>query len=129
MPDSAQVTRITTIELPVADLDRAVAWYGRHLALTTTWRGEHEAGMAIAAGDPVGLFLVQTAASERLTFHNSRHNHTQSIVDFFTPDLAGLHARLKREGVDVNDLSTGARGFGFRDADGNSLGAHCAADT
>ena len=126
---SERVARITTIEVPVADLGRAIAWYERHLGLRLAWRGEHEAAVApphAGADAPApSLFLVETEDDARLGFRNTRRGYLQSVVDFYTPDLAGLHARLEGAGVDVNPLTPDARGFGFRDADGNSLGAHC----
>jgi catechol 2,3-dioxygenase-like lactoylglutathione lyase family enzyme len=127
----ALVGRITTVEVPVSDLSRAIAWYERHLGLTVTWRGEHEASLALPSSGPEhgapALFLVQTEDETRLGFRNTRERFLQSVIDFYTPDLAGLHARLEGAGVDVNPLLPGARGFGFRDADGNSLGAHSVA--
>jgi catechol 2,3-dioxygenase-like lactoylglutathione lyase family enzyme len=119
------VRRITTVEVPVADLTRAIDWYVQKLGLTVGWRGEHEATVALPEGT-AHLFLVETADPERLRFQNSRYGYTQSIVDLYTSDLAGLHAYLCEHGVDVNDLQPGAKGLGFRDLDGNSLGAHCA---
>src|SRR5688572_20241117 len=99
------VEGITTLELPVAQLARAVAWYEHHLGLRCTWRGEHEAALAAAQRGAVALYLVQTDAPERLTFRNSRHGYRQSVVDFATGDLPDLHARLKDGGVDVDDLA------------------------
>jgi catechol 2,3-dioxygenase-like lactoylglutathione lyase family enzyme len=117
--------KITTVEVPVADLSRALDWYVQKLGLEISWRGEHEATVSLPEG-AAHLFLVQTDDLQRLAFHNSRHGYTQSIVDFYTPDLVGLHAHLREQGIEVNDLQPGAKGFGFRDLDGNSLGAHCA---
>jgi catechol 2,3-dioxygenase-like lactoylglutathione lyase family enzyme len=127
------VPRITTIEIPVSNLKAAVEWYTMILGLKVlgkfqdTWKE----AMLQFPDQPVGvpaIFLVQTDSPERLRFHNTNHGYTQSIIDFYTADLAAFHRHLKSNGVPMNkdtvELQPGeVSGFGFFDPDGNSFGA------
>jgi hypothetical protein len=63
-----------------------------------------------------------------LKFYNTNHGYTQSIIDFYAPDLAVFHRHLKSNGVVTNRetvelKSDETSGFGFFDPDGNSFGA------
>jgi catechol 2,3-dioxygenase-like lactoylglutathione lyase family enzyme len=118
------VQALSAVELPVADLDRAVAWYADHLGLAETWRGDGQALLAVAGQAHPGLFLVETEDPARLAFTRTANGRRHSVVDFLVGDLPALHAALTAAGVDADPLEPDGFGFGFRDADGNSLGAH-----
>lgn len=118
------VEALTTVELPVADLDRAVAWYAAHLGVAETWRGDGQALMAVGGSPHPGLFLVETGDPARLGFSRTSDGRRHSVVDFLVADLPAFHAALSGAGADVDPLKPDAFGFGFRDVDGNALGAH-----
>ncbi|MDB5053710.1 MAG: polymerase sigma factor [Bacilli bacterium] len=129
----ALVPRISTIEIPVSDLRRAVDWYGDMLGakLNTEWQDNWTSAMLHLQGGEgmIGvpsLFLVQTEDKRRLTFHNTKHSYIQSVIDLYTNDLQGYYHYLKDRDVDVNEIDWIKEpqriGFGFRDLDGNSLG-------
>jgi catechol 2,3-dioxygenase-like lactoylglutathione lyase family enzyme len=123
--------QISTIEIPVADLKRAVAWYGTALGLQCTWSDEHHAmlsGSTDATGPGAQILLVETNDPGRLVFQNSWNGVHHSVLDFRTADLEGLHAHLRAQVARVDDLQPpvnewAPRGFGFFDSEGNRLGA------
>jgi hypothetical protein len=75
-------------------------------------------------GEGVRFFLVETADPMRLRFTSLHNGVAHGVIDFYVPDLDVAHASLKARGVDVENLSTGAFGFGFQDLDGNKFGVH-----
>ncbi|MDQ0062613.1 VOC family protein [Paenibacillus harenae] len=127
------VPRIASIEIPVSNLKRAVDWYCQFLGLELL--GEYEQSWKEAmmqfpghvAGVPT-IYLVKTESDDRLGFYNTNRGYTQSIIDFYVPDLSAFHRKLASHGVKTNRehvvLNPGEiSGFGFFDPDGNSLGA------
>ncbi|WP_079911623.1 VOC family protein [Paenibacillus sp. 32352] len=124
------ISRIAGVEIPVSNLKAAIEWYERVIGVKTV--GEFDESWTEAMIDfpnhPVGIYLVQTDTADRLKFHNTNHNYTQSVIDFYTEDLVGFHNYLKSLGIPTNretiELKPGEiGGFGFFDLDGNSLGA------
>lgn len=130
----ALIPRIATIEIPVSALRKAIDWYGEMLGATLqgewndTWTTAmlHLHGGAGSVGVP-SIYLVETKDTRRLAFRNTRHSYVQSVIDLYTHDLKGYYRFLRDRGVDVNaidwDREPHRQGFGFRDCDGNSLGA------
>ncbi|MBD3921620.1 VOC family protein [Paenibacillus sp. PR3] len=133
MTQSFIVPRVATIEIPVSNLKAAIRWYDQILGLEAV--GVYEdcwtEAMFQFPGKPVGvptIYLVQTDSSERLRFYNTNRGYTQSIIDFYTPDLAAFHKHLKSHDVQTNRETVALKpgeisGFGFYDLDGNSFGA------
>lgn len=127
MPDATNPkTEIASIEIPVADLRRAVGWYARHLGFAEEWSDEHHA--LLSAGDGPKALLVAAAPGDRLGFDCPATGLRHAVVDFRTDDLDALHARLTQAGVDADPLDRPAndwapRGFGFTDSEGNRLAA------
>lgn len=127
------VPRIACIEIPVSNLKAAVEWYNKILGMEVVgeFKESWKEAMLQFPDHPAGVptvYLVQTDSQERLKFYNTNHGYTQSIVDFYTADLAQFHRHLKANGVTTNresiDLQPGEMGgFGFFDPDGNSFGA------
>jgi predicted enzyme related to lactoylglutathione lyase len=127
--------RISGVEIPVADLRRALAWYQSALGLSHTWSDEHHAMLTEAPeanheakSTGISILLVQTSDSSRLGFHNPGNGLYHSVLDFRTDDLEGLHQHLLLQGVRVDDLkppvnSWAPWGFGFFDSEENRLGA------
>lgn len=114
---------LTNIEIPVADLERAIVWYRDRLGFELAWRGEEEAFLTLT-GEGVRFFLVETTDDCRLEFRKRRTAVVHGPVDFYADDLPGLHRALKERGVEVDPLKADAFGFGFRDLDGNRFGVH-----
>ncbi len=138
MNDSRTATpalQIGCMEVPVADLGRAIAWYGAALGLNCNWSDEHHAMLSgVTQGgektnsSAVSVLLVQTTDPWRLGFQNNRNGLQHSVLDFRTADLEGLHSHQLQQGTTVDTLSVPAnqwapRGFGFLDSEGNRLGA------
>lgn len=121
------VTRISSIEIPVSDLEKAVEWYKTMLGLSVTHQDEGTAMLSFDAVGVPGLFLVQTDSRDRLTLLNSNTHEEHSVIDFYTCDLEGCHHFLKEHGVRVGPIRVhpeyGVGGFGFEDPDGNRLSA------
>ena len=113
---------LSGVEVPVADLDRAIAWYQSALRLQCTWS---DAGHAMLTSASISILLVETKDGIRLGF--TRNGLRHSVVDFRTDDLEGLHAHLAGLGCDVDALTPqvnewAPRGFGMLDSEGNRLG-------
>ena len=113
--------RLVTIEVPVLDLERAVAWYQRALGLKKEWSDGRRAMLRIPGGQ--SLFLVETNDARRLAFSCTSTGIVHSVIDFLVADLAAFHAHFRSLKTGVEELKPGAVGFGFRDPDGNRLGA------
>ena len=131
----APVARIDTIEIPVAELQRAMTWYERALGLASSWSDAHhallESPQADADSSPQGVrvLLVATSDPSRLGFDNTHNGLRHSVVDFRTDELEALHAHLVTLGGRVDTLAPPAndwapRGFGFSDPEGNRLAAY-----
>lgn len=115
---------VSTIEVPVRDLEASAAWYSRVLSADETWRGETSALLRMRHAH-VQIYLVKATGSERLGFTNPQSGVVHSIVDFYSPDLVEAHAALQALGVAVTELRLHANdrgGFGFDDPDGNRFG-------
>lgn len=127
------VPRIACIEIPVSNLKAAVEWYRKILGMKVIgeFQDSWKEAMLQFPENPIGVptvYLVQTDSQERLKFYNTNHGYTQSIVDFYTADLAQFHRHLKAHGVATNRETIESQpgetgGFGFFDPDGNSFGA------
>lgn len=121
------VTRISSIEIPVADLNTSVAWYTSMLGLAVTHQDEKTAMLTFDAIGVPGLYLVQTDSDDRLKLLNTKTWVEHSVIDFYTSDLEGFYLFLKEQGVRVGTMNVhpeyGIGGFGFEDPDGNQLSA------
>ncbi|ERI09265.1 VOC family protein [Aneurinibacillus aneurinilyticus] len=117
------ITFITSVEVPVSNLDKALSWYTEILQFQVMWRDEQSAFIALP-GEGTRLFLVQTNDEKRLEFTNTNTGVVHSVIDFYVENLPAFHAFLKQHGVEVTELQPKAMGFGFRDPDGNFYGAH-----
>lgn len=118
---------INTIEVPVNDLPRAVAWYRDALGFTSAWTDQHHAVLGLSGGG-LQLLLVETEDPPRLAFQSTHTGIQHSVVDFRAEDLEGLHAHLAAMGTKVGPLASEAkgwapRGFAFTDPSGNRLAA------
>lgn len=121
------ITHIATIEIPVSDLEQAISFYVDILGVEVQFKGENTAMLTFKASGIPSIFLVETEASDRLSFSNSHNNVVHSVIDFYTPNLIELYDWLKEKKVEVGSLNmnefNGLGGFGFQDPDGNWLGA------
>src|SRR3982751_5662703 len=101
LPSPTPAARIDTIEIPVADLQRAVAWYERALGLASSWSDAHHALLEsprTSADDssPQGIrvLLVATADPSRLGFDNTHNGLRHILVDLRTHELEASHSPL-----------------------------------
>lgn len=119
---SSLIQKIATLEVPVSDLDRSIQWFTTVLGLELKWKGADSAMIRLPEDTPPNIYLVRTESPDRLKFQNTNTGVRHSVIDFFTEDLAGLHAHLTERGATVTALKAGARGFGLKDPDGNLFG-------
>ncbi len=119
------VTRISSIEVPVSNLERSIDWYIKIIGLEVQHKDSQSAMLTLNAKGVPTIFLVETESIEKLQFKNTRTNINHSVIDFYTSDLEGYYNFLIEQGVEVGKLNmhSGFGGFGFRDPDGNSLSA------
>lgn len=119
------VKRISSVEIPVTDLEASVEWYTKHLGLSVQFQGDLFAMLTFNAVGVPGVFLCKTESGDTLQFKNTNTDVTHSIIDFYTKDLAGFHQYLNDKGIETGQLNMqdGFGGFGFKDPDGNLLGA------
>jgi catechol 2,3-dioxygenase-like lactoylglutathione lyase family enzyme len=113
---------LEVVVLPVADLDRSVAFYrdrvGFHLDHRTTT--EH---MDVAQLTPTGSgcsIVIGTLPAQRAMAPGSMRS-----LQLCVPDAAAARAELAGRGVEVDDLQVftpddGGTFFGFADPDGNT---------
>ncbi len=115
------ISRIASIEIPVANLKQAVNWYSRILGLKLFGdiRNEAETAMMyLSGGDRIGVpcvYLVQNDDPQRIVFVNTKTGITHSVFDFYVRDVGSFLEGLRAGGVAINGAS------GFFDPDGNSL--------
>ena len=118
---AGRIRGIHTIGVPVADQDRALAFYTGPLGFETRMDmpvpqlGSRWIEVA-PPGSPVTVALVQAGAGKPAGGERG--------IRFTTADAAALHAELTAAGVDVDELLNWPGVppmFGFRDADGNGL--------
>jgi catechol 2,3-dioxygenase-like lactoylglutathione lyase family enzyme len=115
--------KVVTIEVPVRDLERAVAWYRSVLGFEQVSSEGFSALLRPPGGQGPRLFLVETLDGRRLAFSSTRTGVVHSTIVFYTADLQAFHDRLVALRVHADELKPGAHSFGFRDPDGNRLGA------
>lgn len=118
---------LSNIEIPVADLKRAIDWYRQALGLACTWSDDHHATLAGGDGG-LQILLVRTDDPARLRFTSTETGLTHAVIDFRTEDLEALHAHLEQLGGEVEPLRPppnewAPRGFAFADSEGNQLAA------
>ncbi|MFC4321974.1 VOC family protein [Litchfieldia salsa] len=119
------VTRISTIELPVTNIETSVNWYAKMLNLVVQHKTEHDAMLSFNAKGVASIYLVRTDDSKRNFFENTHTNVTHSVIDLYTYDLEGFYQFLQDHNVEVGELNLTGEfgGFGFKDPDGNHLSA------
>lgn len=119
------ITRISSIEIPVSNLERSVEWYTRVLGVEVQHQDEKTVMLTFNAVGVPGLFLCETGSNERLRFVNTNSGVIHSVVDFYTDDLERCRNDLIEQGVKVGQLNMYGSfgGFGFEDPDGNMLSA------
>lgn len=121
------ISRISSVEIPVSDLEASVEWYTRILGLQVQHKGDAFAMLTFDAVGVPGVFLCETRDTGRLQFENTNNGVIHSMIDFYTDDLKGFHEFLVAQGVQAGELKIDTNsdfgGFGFRDPDGNLLGA------
>ncbi len=132
---SAPSLQINTLEVPVANLKRAIAWYQEMLGLKYVWSDDFHAlldsGNSINGPSKTGIriLLVETLDLSRLFFRNTNTDILHSVIDFQTDDLDSFYIYLKSKDANVDVLGPPAndwapRGFAFFDSEGNRLGVY-----
>lgn len=118
--------RIGTLEIPVANLLRAIDWYARAFGLECAWSDEAHAVLQWPQGDGPSLLLVATDDAPRLRFKSTHTGLDHAVVDFETDDLESFHAHLGAMVPGLGPIPAPAndwapRGFAFDDSEGNRL--------
>jgi catechol 2,3-dioxygenase-like lactoylglutathione lyase family enzyme len=122
MAESAGKTRISdvrTVGVPVADQDRAVAFYVEKLGFEKRMDGEYGEGQRWVEVAPPGA----TTSIALVRQGDAGQTGIDTQVRFATEDAAVDHAELLARGVDVDPeiIPFPVRMFAFRDVDGNRL--------
>ena len=119
MPDTALITGLHTVGIPVTDQDAALAFYealGFEVRLDVPM-GEGARWIEVAPpGSPVTLALELA--------HADRPVGIETGVRLLTGDVDAAHAALRSRGVDADEVLRWPGVppmFAFRDQDGNGL--------
>jgi catechol 2,3-dioxygenase-like lactoylglutathione lyase family enzyme len=118
---NAHITEIRTVGLPVADQDRALAFYLGTLGFEKRMDapfGDQRWIEIAPAGSPTTIALVATGEAAR--------SGLESAIRLTTTDVDADHAHLRAYGVDTDPqvlrMGDGVPPmFTFRDPDGNTL--------
>lgn len=126
MPSPITIT-LSSVEIPVFDLERAVRWYEQALGYSCTWSDQNHA-MLVNEGNASSakILLVETNDTLRLAFRSTNTGIVHSAIDFEADDLEMAHAHLAGLIPDLAPIPPTAnewapRGFGFDDSEGNRL--------
>jgi catechol 2,3-dioxygenase-like lactoylglutathione lyase family enzyme len=97
MPDATDVSlhALFQVNVPVKDIERAVAFYRDVLGLPLQARRD---GLAFLSVGPVRLLV------ERVEEEGGRYGHPGSILYFSVPDIHRAHAELAERGVRFIEL-------------------------
>jgi lactoylglutathione lyase len=115
-----RITDIRTVGVPVADQERALAFYVEVLGFEKRLDLPLGGGRRWIEVAPAGATTTVALVAE----HEGVPAGVETGIRFVTPDAATLHADLSAHGVDVGDLLRWEGVppmFAFRDPDGNGL--------
>ena len=119
MTDSKTLTHIgdvRTVAIPVADQERALAFYVQQLGFEKRMDAEFGGGQRWIEVAPPG-------ASTSIALARQEGSGTDTGIRLTSSDVAGDHTHLRDLGVDVDAeiIPFPVPMFSFRDADGNRL--------
>ncbi|GGP17863.1 glyoxalase superfamily protein [Silvimonas iriomotensis] len=102
--------------LPVADMDRAIAFYTQVLGFTKAFEN----------GNPVGFVILKKDNAElHLTLDKQHKAVPRNVAHLLVHDAAALYQHLQQHNVRVikalRDADFGMRCFVFADPDGNRI--------
>jgi catechol 2,3-dioxygenase-like lactoylglutathione lyase family enzyme len=121
------ISHIATVEIPVTNLNKSIDFYIDILGVKVEFKEDKQAMITFSKQGVPTLFLVETEESKSLSFRNTNNGIVHSVIDFYTPRLKEFYNWLVEKQVEVGTLNvhneTGLGGFGFRDPDGNLIGA------
>jgi catechol-2,3-dioxygenase len=121
------IITLSSVEIPVSDLKRAIGWYEQALGYSCTWADQHHAMLVNENNaSSTKIFLVETNDALRLEFRSTHTGIMHSAIDFETDDLEKAHAHLASfvpglEAIPQPANEWAPRGFGFHDSEGNRL--------
>ncbi|MFB4386913.1 VOC family protein [Bacillus sp. BR_10] len=88
------IQQITTIEIPVTNIPRAVSWYEQILEMIVLHQSEEAAMLTFTHGEGPSFYLVKTKHEKRIYFMNSFTGVRHSMIDLFVKDLKNFHQYL-----------------------------------
>ena len=102
--------------IPVASIERALAFYVDVLGMTKTFQN----------GNPVGFVILKRDAGElHLTLSKYHHGSERNVAHLLVDDATKLYDHLVGAGVKIvkglRDADHGLRQFVFADPDGNRI--------
>lgn len=121
------IITLSSVEVPVSDLERAIRWYEQALGYLCTWSDQNHAMLENKGNaSSTRILLVKTNDTLRLVFRSTNTGIKHSAIDFETDDLEKTHAHLAGIISDLEPIPQNAnkwapRGFGFDDCEGNRL--------
>ena len=119
-----QVNKVSTVVIPVADVDRAIEFYTEKLGFNKRIDvpfGDKYRWVEVGPGD-----AETTIALAPPPPHKPDSGNRETGISLYSGDVDGYHARLKAQGVDV-DAEVSRMGdpvpplFWLRDPDNNTL--------
>ena len=112
-----RVSQVGTVGIPVADQDRALAFYSHQLGFETRMDASYEGGRWVEVAPP--------GAATSVALVQSRDGYAPGVdtgIRLSTDDAAADHATLRARGVQVGDMIPyPVPMFLFQDVDGNTL--------
>jgi len=116
-----QLTRVGTIYLPVADIERASEWYVMKLGAEMSYHDEDKAILNFANQS---FFLIKSPSNQSANFQDQYGNEQFSVT--FEVDgvdvLEKLHQEFMDRGIKVGEIEDRGHpglNFVFSDVDGN----------
>ena len=114
--------KLELVPLPVADVDRAIAFYVEKLGFTKDVDIEPAPGVRIVQLTPEGSGC-SIGFGTGMDVYGGEPGSARGL-HLVVEDVAGARAELVRRGVDVgevHDFGGGVKGAGFTDPDGNGF--------
>ncbi len=114
--------KVELIPLPVADVDRAIAFYGDKLGFTKDFDVQPSEGVRVVQLTPEGSGC-SVGFGTGLDVYEAEPGSVRG-VHLVVEDIAEARAELLRRGVEIGeirDFGGGVKGADFSDPDGNTL--------
>lgn len=107
--DKTYLSTIHFNDIPVKDLEKAIAWYTKNLGLQMTFRNEDIAIFKLESG-PV---LIINRTQHDLRPHWKDNETIRPVIGFLTESIKEFHQELTTKQVRVTEIRDEGMGFFF----------------